>query len=192
MANEKYQIDPYLMSVLQNHLNQLSNKYSKLLPIRLDFSCRNHSSRWHQRNNDYSSCDIIKLMEYLMNNGSIVGYAWVMEHTPQHGIHFHTVLYLNAQHHQRYYPVYEMAEAHWQLITLNQGNVHDCQRKQEKYSVKGLKTLDYYDDNQRNNFHYAISYLAKQEQKEIFSNMNEVLGVSFVPEPSGRGRPRIQ
>ncbi|GAA5107516.1 inovirus-type Gp2 protein [Orbus sasakiae] len=192
MSNENYQIAPYLMGVLKNHLNQLSNKYSKLLPIRLDFSYRSHSPRWHQRNNDYSTCDICKLMEYLISNGTIVGYAWVVEYTQQHGIHFHTVLYLNAQLQRSYYPIYQKAEEYWDFITLNQGNVHDCNRNKANYTVKGLKPLDYHNDKQRSNFNYAISYLAKQEQKEIFGDMRGVLGVSYVPEPSGRGRPRMQ
>lgn len=190
MTNPNYQINPYLMSSLVNHLNQLTDKYSKLLPIRLDFSYQVGSPIGLQRNNDYSACDIRRLLELLVEQEEIAGYAWVMEYTELHGIHFHTVLYLNGQLQRNYYPLYEKANQLWQEVTYGQGNVHDCNRNKASYEVRGLNLLDYYNDARMNDFVYALSYLAKEEQKEFVTREQFSFGLSEVPLPSGRGRPR--
>ena len=109
-----------------------------------------------------------------------------MEYTVDHGIHFHAVFYLNGHQHQNYFPTAQRITQHWQTITRGQGFVYDCGRDTTRYPRQGQGQLDHTQTSRFNSFLYAVSYLAKEEQKDGVYCCR----VSRVEPPSGRGRPR--
>ncbi|AWH87904.1 YagK/YfjJ domain-containing protein [Limnobaculum parvum] len=188
IVNPNYQMNPFLLAQLHNHANALQARYSKLLAFRMDFSYLKDSPLFLQRTNDYSLCDMWRLAEMAMEFNDVIGYAWVMEYTSQHGIHFHAVFYLNGHRHQNYFPTAQGITHHWQDITRNQGVVYDCSRNTAGYSRQGQGRLNYTNRESSEALLYAISYLAKEDQKQgVYCYQ-----VSWIGPHSGRGRPRKQ
>lgn len=184
--NPHYTINAPLFYQLMQHTENLRQKHAKLLAFRMDFFYLKHSSLFLQRHNDWSCCDMYRLAERLLDVSDVIGYCWVMEYTPEHGIHFHAMFYLNGQKHQKYYPTMEHITALWQQITRMQGWVHDCCRGGNHYPVKGQGKFTYSDVSRFDALMYALSYLAKEDQKQNLY----CYGLSDVAPLDGRGRPR--
>lgn len=190
MHNSKYTFNPLLMEKLVTHFDQLKNKYSKLLPIRIDFYYQKPKALEIDPRQAY--CNMDSLCRKITNQNSIVGFAWVMEQTKNENLHFHAVFYVNGQFSLQYYPVYLQIEALWKYITQEQGYCYDCNRYKKDYKVQALKMINHYDNQAREALLYALSYLAKKKQKSSLTSCEmPVFGFSDVPQPSGRGRPRL-
>lgn len=189
MQNKNITLIPELQDSLTLQLNQLQCRYSKLLPIRLDLYYNTSSKRSCHQELAYD--DIHALLKRLSHDPAldIVGYAIAVEYNQKEAIHFHALFYINGQRRTKYYPIYQTIEKLWMENTQGNGLVHDCQRG--TYKINALKMLNYYDEEAYQILLYAISYLAKAEQKSLFStNYREALLISAVPPPSERGRPR--
>lgn len=185
-----YTIDPYLQARLTQHAEALSERYSRLIPFRMDFSFLNGTALSRIRRDDYSAREMYLLAEYALQQlDGIVGYAWVQEFTPRHGIHYHAVFYLNGLHHrvpQKF--IYALVD-YWRHYTGGDGWFHDCTKDRKRYPVDGQRVLHYADPEQRKALARMLGYLAKTEQKDYSCYC---FGLSDVPEPSRRGRPRKQ
>lgn len=191
MQNKNYTINGYLESKLIGHLTALQAKYSKLLPIRVDFYYK--EGAWQLQSSIDADMDMRNLADTALYEGLIVGYAWVMEYTHNDNLHFHGIFYANAQKHRKYYPIYQEIEAMWHEWTEGQGYTHDVNRHRKQYVFQALNTLHYYDEDTKSALHYVFSYFAKEEQKVPFKdNLNAAICISEVLKPSGRGRPRKQ
>ena len=185
--NPNYIINPTLFAFLVNHSESMRGRYSKLLAFRMDFFYLKGSQRFNDRTNDYSCCDMYRLAEWSLYFADIIGYSWVMEHTQTHGTHFHAMFYINGQQHQNYFPFSQELTQQWQVITRYQGSSHDCNRSLANYPVNGQGQFHYANDKRQAELEYAISYMAKEEQKE----RGFEYGLSHILPPSGRGRPRV-
>lgn len=95
----------------------------------------------------------------------LVGYAWVMEYTERKGLHIHFVGYLNGQSHRSSYLVSRLMGDIWRRVTEGNGYYHWC-RFNKNYPVNINHVIHYSDHKAVNDLRYAISYLAKREQKE--------------------------
>ncbi|WP_074410683.1 hypothetical protein, partial [Escherichia coli] len=73
----------------------------------------------------------------------------------------------------------------WRRITEGEGYFHLCRAK-DKYPVRIDHVIHYSDKSAVDDLRYALSYLAKQDQKEH----GIILARSRLPEKSNRGRPR--
>lgn len=187
-VNPNYLMNPFLLAQVHNHAYALKARYSKLLAFRMDFFYLKDSALFWQRTDDYSLCDMWRLAEMAMEFNDVIGYAWVMEYTALHGIHFHAVFYLNGHQHQNYFPTAQNIIQHWQTITRGQGYIHDCGRDTTQYPRQGQGRLDHTQTRRFNSLLYTLSYLAKEDQKHGVYCCR----VSRVEPPSGRGRPRRQ
>lgn len=185
-VNTNYALNPVLLSHLFSHAEALRGTYSRLLTFRMDFFYLKRTPLFEQRINDWSCRDMYMLAERLIDTSNIVGYSWVMERTAQHGIHFHAMFYLNGHLHQKYYPTAQDALQLWSCLTLGQGYAHICDPGNNNYPVNGQGKFNYHHEQRFNELYYTLSYLAKEEQKEGLY----CYGLSDVPEPDGRGRPR--
>lgn len=185
-----YTIDPHLMALISSHAVDLQKTYSRLKPFRMDFFFQRDTTLDHQRRDDWLSCEMHRLAEYALHElDGIVGYAWVQEFTPRHGIHFHAVFYLNAQHHRTPNKFIYALTDWWRCFTHGDGWIHDCSKQQPYHTFEGQRVLNYSDKVQQAQLQRALGYLAKTEQKDYRSYC---FGLSDVPAPSGRGRPRKQ
>ncbi|MEW0552666.1 hypothetical protein AB0V29_21365 [Escherichia coli] len=115
----------------------------------------------------------------------LAGYYWVMEYTPNKGLHIHFIGYLDGQRHKKFYRISRQLGDIWSRITEGEGYFHLCSTK-DKYPVRIDHVIHYSDKSAVDGLRYALSYLAKQDQKEH----GIILGRSRLPEKSNRGRPR--
>lgn len=188
MQNKNFTIHIQLNHQLITHLNALQQRYSKILPIRIDI---------HYDKNDVFNTDIetakqeitFLLFQAMQFELDIVGYAVVIVYNENEHIHFHAVFYVNGQKRQKYYPIYSALAYAWHNLT--KGYLYDCQRN--AYAISGLKMLNHYDEEAYRSVCYMLSYLAKTEQKAPFrGRYNDCLFLSEVVAPSNSGRPRTK
>ena len=167
-ANPGYEMDPQLLTHFNQHLDSLFGVYSKLLPFRMDFAYRKNTLSYRCACRYAMCAEMLQLINEV--GEKLVGYAWVMEYTERKGLHIHFVGYLNGQSHRSSYLVSRLMGDIWRRVTVNINQV-----------------IHYSDHKAVNALRYAISYLAKREQKEC----GIILKCSGLPEKSTRGRPRL-
>lgn len=96
-ANPNYEMDFMILKDVNEHMEGLFQRFSKLLPFRIDFAYRKdtpsfgHSCR-------HSMC--IEMHRLLSETQTMLaGYYWVMEYTSNKGLHIHFIGYLDGQRH---------------------------------------------------------------------------------------------
>ncbi|SET23895.1 hypothetical protein [Thorsellia anophelis] len=189
MINHNLNIDVTTYLKLFNHVNLLQLKYSKLLPVRMDFSFNKGSSLGQQRNSDFIFREMYALMQYLLEDEVIVAYQWVPEYAIDTGLHYHSVMYINAHRFVSAHIACTRAIEIWHYITGGEGRHFDCDLERYRYK-RPLTMLHYSKASEYQTLLYAISYLAKKDQKFLNLNHEPFVVLSDVPEPSLRGRPR--
>ena len=183
-ANPGYEMDPQLLTHFNQHLDSLFGVYSKLLPFRMDFAYRKNTFSYGCACRYAMCAEMLQLINEV--GDKLVGYAWVMEYTERKGLHIHFVGYLNGQIHRSSYLVSRLMGDIWRRSTEGDGYFHLCRAK-DKYPVRIDHVIHYSDKSAVDDLRYALSYLAKQDQKEH----GIILGRSRLPEKSNRGRPRL-
>lgn len=174
-----------LQRKLRHHQDQLFERYSKLLMLRVDFSYLQDSDS-HGEGDIYSTvADISLLLQRCYEINGLVGYAWVLEHTERHGYHIHAAFYLNGQKHRRAWTVFEALRDTWKCVTRGEGHAYRCEPK-EHYRVRGEWVTAYDDARERRGMQYILSYLSKQAQK----TQGVICQLSDVPTASVAGRRR--
>ena len=130
------------------------------------------------RRDDYSAREMHLLAEYALQElDGIVGYAWIQEFTPRHGIHYHAVFYLNAQHYRMPGKFIDALTDWWRCFTNGDGWFYDGSKRQSYHTFDGQRVLHYDDKTQQAQLQRALGYLAKKEQKDY---RNYCFGLSDV------------
>ncbi|MDM3464487.1 inovirus-type Gp2 protein [Citrobacter sp. Cb031] len=183
--NNRYTMNWFLLSLLNHHLNQLLERYSRLQPLRIDLFYQKDTWRYDHHGWHETELEVRQLVERMMRESRIVGYFWVLEFPPKHKCHSHIVMYLDGHNNQSTYPVAEQAGGIWLEITEGQGYHNRCDHK-DCYEADITRPVNYDDAEAINGLRYIISYLAKEKSKhgQIY------YGASEVPPSSGLGRPR--
>jgi len=188
-TNLNYTLDNDLFINLTNHMEQLRDRYSDIIPLRMDFAYRTSSKRYSERYRDHWDMDMYRLADRVQRTGTVIGYAWVMEFTYQHGLHFHAMFYLDGQRKRNCYRSARIIAEEWRSITNGAGIFDNCQKK-VYHKVNGAKNLHYSDSQGYRDLAFILSYLAKQEQKEVYEA--PMYWLSEI-RPRGRGgRPRTE
>ncbi|EJD9017060.1 inovirus-type Gp2 protein [Salmonella enterica subsp. enterica serovar Newport] len=183
--NLSYVQHPVLSRKLRRHQNQLFERYSKLLMLRVDFSYLQDSDS-HGKGDIHSTvADITLLIQRSGDINGLVGYAWVLEQTEQHGYHIHAVFYLNGQKHRRAWTVFEALRDTWKYVTWGEGHTYRCEPK-EHYRVRGEWVTAHDDTGGRKGMQYILSYLSKQAQK----SRGVIYQLSDIPAAPAAGRRR--
>lgn len=183
--NLSYVQHPTLNRKLRRHQNQLFERYSKLLMLRVDFSYLQDSDSHGDGDIHSTVADITLMLQRSGDINGLVGYAWVLEQTEQHGYHIHAAFYLNGQKHRQVWTVFEALRDTWKYVTWEEGHAHRCEPK-EHYKVRGEWVTAYDDIKGRKNMRYILSYLSKQEQKTL----GVICQLSDIPAPPAAGRRR--
>lgn len=183
--NLSYVQHPTLNRKLRRHQNQLFERYSKLLMLRVDFSYLQDSDSHGDGDIHSTVADITLMLQRSGDINGLVGYAWVLEQTEQHGYHIHAAFYLNGQKHRQVWTVFEALRDTWKYVTWEEGHTHRCEPK-EHYRVRGEWVTAYNDIKGRKNMQYILSYLSKQEQK----TQGVICQLSAIPAPPAAGRRR--
>lgn len=181
-TNGRYQMNDQILSDLVEHFYKLLTKYSKIVPLRIDFGYR-HSDRYRYPDD----WDMYRLAEELMRDGMIAGYSWVMEYSPRKTFHFHAMFYLDGQSYKSSYRIARDIGDRWISKTENEGIYHISNRK-SYHQVSGTKMIHHDNRDRQQEIEYILSYMAKVDQKEELEEL--IYEVSIVPPVSGRGRPR--
>lgn len=181
-TNGKYQMNHQILNDLGEHFYRLLTKYSKIVPLRIDFGylrtdLYRHPDDW----------DMYRLTEELMRDGKIVGYSWVMEYSSRKKFHFHVMFYLDGQSFKSSYRIARYIGERWIAKTEGEGTYH-ISNKKSYHQVSGTKMIRHNDRERQREIEYILSYMAKADQKEEFEEL--IYGISIVPPNSGRGRPR--
>ncbi|HAT1571410.1 TPA: inovirus Gp2 family protein [Kluyvera cryocrescens] len=185
--NDRYNHSEHLKTRLFNHLDNLFDSYSKILMLRVDLSYRKDSVAFNIRDENEMAWQMILLTEQLSACTDIIGFAWVMEYTEQHGIHIHAAFYLDGQRHRKVWNTWQAVKSLWLDITRGEGYTYWC-KPQSHYRVRGEWVISYDDIKGRNGMTYILSYLSKRDQKVDES----IYQVSELPVRVRRGRPRKQ
>ncbi|MBH2578599.1 inovirus-type Gp2 protein [Serratia marcescens] len=183
--NLSYVQHPTLNRKLRRHQNQLFERYSKLLMLRVDFSYLQDSDSHGEGDIHSTVADITLLIQRSQDIKGLVGYAWVLEHTERHGFHIHAAFYLNGQKHRRAWTVFEALRDTWKYVTWGEGHTHRCEPREE-YRARGEWVTPYDDIKGRKSMQYILSYLSKQEQKTL----GVICQLSDIPAPPAAGRRR--
>lgn len=183
--NLSYVQHPTLNRKLRRHQDQLFERYSKLLMLRVDFSYLQDSDSHGEGDIHSTVADITLLIQRSQDIKGLVGYAWVLEHTERHGFHIHAAFYLNGQKHRRAWTVFEALRDTWKYVTWGEGHTHRCEPREE-YRARGEWVTPYDDIKGRKSMQYILSYLSKQEQKTL----GVICQLSDIPAPPAAGRRR--
>ncbi len=151
--------DWFLASVLNAHIDEMINRYSCLLALRMDFFYKKKSARYSHLNHQKLEHDLRVLMEKMIKEKGVVGYFWVIEWTERHGYHAHVVFWLDRQKTQRPYPFAIKASKLWNEITRWEGGAYRCQY-QPQYPVNIDVPVRYNDPASILNIRHVLSYLA--------------------------------
>lgn len=161
-ANPNYEMDFMILKDVNEHMEGLFQRFSKLLPFRIDFAYRKdtpsfgHSCR-------HSMC--IEMHRLLSETQTMLaGYYWVMEYTSNKGLHIHFIGYGWATSQQILSDI-RATGRYLRRITEGEGYFHLCRAK-DKYPVRIDHVIHYSDKSAVDDLRYALSYLAKQDQKE--------------------------
>lgn len=127
---KKYAMDWFLLNLVNNHLNNVLNRYSKLIGIRIDFSYRQSSDRYHEDNHHMLERELRELFRRVENESGIAGYFWVIEYGQDSNFHAHTVVYLDGQKIRKPFPTAERIGEIWKEITEGEGKYYRCEYKE--------------------------------------------------------------
>lgn len=161
-ANPNYEMDFMILKDVNEHMEGLFQRFSKLLPFRIDFAYRKdtpsfgHSCR-------HSMC--IEMHRLLSETQTMLaGYYWVMEYTSNKGLHIHFIGYGWATSQQILSDI-RATGRYLEADHGREGYFHLCRAK-DKYPVRIDHVIHYSDKSAVDDLRYALSYLAKQDQKE--------------------------
>lgn len=188
VTNPNYAMDEHLFSTLTEHMERMRDRYSDIIPLRMDFAYKKSSLLFNERCYDYSDIEMYRLAERSMRTGDVIGYAWVMEFTYTHGLHFHAMFYLDGQRKRNSYRSARAIAEEWGDITQNMGTFKNCQ-KEAYHKVNGGRSLHHLDHTGYRDLAFILSYMAKEEQKDTLDT--KVCWTSDVPTRNHRGRPRL-
>lgn len=184
-TNSNHPTYPHLENCLHQHVDNLFNKYSKLILLRIDFAYLSHSPAFTHQDVHGLCADMVQMDSELKRIHGIAGYAWVAEYGECHRYHVHGAIFINAQLRNKAWPVFQEIAEFWQRITDAEGYAHRCTPRQH-YKVRGEEVTEYDDKAGINAMKYILSYMAKTEQKP--DGINAIFSV--IPERSRRGRRR--
>ncbi|HII3142847.1 TPA: rolling circle replication-associated protein [Citrobacter braakii] len=185
VTNANHPTSPHLESCLHQHVDNLFNKFSKLILLRIDFAYLSYSPEFTQQDIHGLCADMVQLENALKDIHGIAGYLWVTEYGDNHRHHVHSAIFINAQLRNKAWPVFQEIAECWHRITDAEGYAHRC-TPQRHYKVRGEEVTEYNDNEGINAMKYILSYLAKTEQKPDGINIR----FSTIPDRTRRGRPR--
>ncbi|WP_411512085.1 hypothetical protein QM042_02740 [Escherichia coli] len=178
-----YEMNFAILKDVNEHMEGLFQRFSKLLPFRIDFAYRKDTPSFGH------SCKHSMCMEiYQLPSGSERSraiYYWVMEYTPDKGLHIPCIGYLDGQRHKNSYQISRQLGDLWRRITEGEGCCRLCRAK-DKYPVRIDHVSCYSAESAVDDLRYATGPQAKRTKEEH----GIILDRCRHFEKSNRGRPR--
>ena len=174
-------------------INGLRQKQAKLLVIRIDLAI-------HSDYRDDHGCvtfiqnSFKKFMKrtYSMQE-KIVGYIWKLEYGKQKGYHYHTLIFLDGNYHQKDQILADEFGKVWLEVSKGKGTYFSANAVKEKYKNLAIGMLRHDDDKAFKALLTVIKYFAKDEQFAAtpVGHRIRTFGTSQMPASKRKsGRPR--
>lgn len=150
----------------EKYLDSLTDKYSKLLMVRVDLGYKKPYSQ--TTSIEKADEDFIKMLDNRRSKPTafknLVGYISKAEYTKDRGVHYHTIFMFNGQNEQKDAHKAKQIGEYWSKnITNNTGSYHNC--SYNKYKENGLGLLKHNDTEKIKIVKdKVIPYLCKDEQ----------------------------
>lgn len=90
-ANPNYEMDFMILKDVNEHMDGMFQRFSKLLPFRIDFAYRKDTPSFGHSCKHSMCMEIYRLLSETQT--MLAGYYWVMEYTPNKGLHIHFIGY---------------------------------------------------------------------------------------------------
>ncbi len=184
-ANPNYEMNFTILKDVNEHMEGLFQRFSKLLPFRIDFAYRKDTPSFGH-SCKHSMC--IEIYRLLSETQTLVGRILLGNgiYTRQRASYSFYRLSGWATSQELLSDIQAQLGDIWRRITEGEGYFHLCRAK-DKYPVRIDHVIHYSDKSAVDDLRYALSYLAKQDQKEH----GIILRRSRLSEKSNRGRPRL-
>lgn len=127
--NPRYTMNWFLLSLINDHLNQLLNRYSRIQALRLDLFYQKGTERYKHYSWNDTEREVRVLVERTLQHTNLAGHFWVLENSVDHGCHAHIVFYLDRHLNQATYPIAERVGTIWREITQREGYYNRCEYK---------------------------------------------------------------
>ncbi|STE87033.1 Protein of uncharacterised function (DUF3296) [Escherichia coli] len=102
-ANPNYEMNFAILKDVNEHMDGMFQRFSKLLPFRIDFAYRKDTPSFGHSCKHSMCMEIYRLLSETQT--MLAGYYWVMEYTPDKGLHIHFIGYLDGQRHKNSYQI---------------------------------------------------------------------------------------
>lgn len=90
-ANPNYEMNFMILKDVNEHMEGLFQRFSKLLPFRIDFAYKKGTPSFGYSCKHSMCMEIYRLLSETQT--MLAGYYWVMEYTPDKGLHIHFIGY---------------------------------------------------------------------------------------------------
>jgi len=196
---KKHEINERMKKSCVNYIEQLQNKHSKLLTLRVDFGYMKEYGQ--EISLDEHKKDVKHLLDNRRGKPSLfenlVGYVMKFEHATEKGPHAHALLLYDGQKVKKDAHLAGKIGEYWEdVITKGRGVAHNCNQKND-YPRSGLGMIDHTDEAKKSFLiNDALFYMLKNEQsidgvKQTGRERSFVKGV-IPKERSAAGRPRLK
>lgn len=184
LSAPEYRIEDKLLASAITLLNNLRQRHSRLVAVRVDLSFK----EIYQSN--VSFIDISHCLKRLWNNhrhnslfAYCLGWIWRIEYAEDCQYHAHCIFIFHGHHIRNDVYYGDQIGDYWaNRITGGQGCYHNCNRNKEKYSHYGIGTIDRNKDADRFNnlLNFVLPYLAKESPltRQMMQRDAEALGIS--------------
>ena len=162
-------LDTTTITKIIRQVETLSNKYSKLLVVRIDLHVPDDV--WL---NDSKLIDkLLKNIRKTKYKDHLFGYFWVLEREKKKKGHYHMVFFFDGQQRRSEWAAQDMIERCWQHA-VSGGTIH-------RTAGDGTGMLLHGDQQKRADTIYALSYLCKRRGKERLEKGQRLYGLSRLP-----------
>lgn len=166
---EDNNLDNTIVAKMIRQVETLSNKYSKLLVVRIDLHVPDEV--WL---NDSKLID--KLLKNIRKTGykdHLLGYFWVLEREKKKKAHYHMVFFFDGQKRKSEWAAQDIIERCWQRA-VSGGTIH-------RTEGDGTGLLLRHDHKKIAGTIYALSYLCKKRGKIRLEKGQRLYGFSRLP-----------
>ncbi|WP_163002228.1 YagK/YfjJ domain-containing protein [Pseudomonas viridiflava] len=182
---------------LNAHIDKIFAQKSKVLVLRLDLTYGRDS----QLSLTYDDADrhrrsLLNDVQHRLYKDSYVGYVWKLEYGLMSSLHYHLLIFLDAQKVRSDVLIAQAIGEHWQnSVTQGRGRYWNCNARKAGYRKCGIGAISHNDKLLRSNLKMAADYLVKADyfvrsmiplRRRTFGK-----GASLLQKKSNRGRPRL-
>ncbi|MBA2797218.1 inovirus-type Gp2 protein [Aeromonas veronii] len=159
-------LDAKILEKMNRQVETLSNRYSKLLVVRIDLHVPDDV--WL---NDSKLIDkLLKNIRKTDYKDHLSGYFWVLEREKKKKGHYHIVFFFDGQRRQSQWAAQDMIEGCWQRV-VSGGTIH-------RTKGAGTGMLLRSDQQKRAATIYALSYFCKKRGKRRLEKGQRLYGFS--------------